>query len=83
MLIRHPPPIHPSEITDQVVYNSRRDFVRALLVGAGSLGFGLGHAAVPGEETTGNTWGKLAASPYSLRDEKLTPLGTMTSLPMF
>lgn len=79
MLIRHPPPIHPSEITDQVVFNSRRDFVRALLVGAGSLGFGLGHAAVPGEETTGNTLGKLAASPYSLRDEKLTPLGTMTS----
>lgn len=78
MLIRRPAALPSSEITDSAIYASRRDFIRALLLGAGTAGFGLSHGAEAGDRT-GQSLGHLTSSPFSLRDDKPTPFQSMAS----
>ena len=78
MLIRRPADLPSSEITDSAIYARRRDFVRMLLLGAGSAGFGLSLGAETGNRS-GESLGKLINSPFSLHDDKPTPFKSMTS----
>ena len=78
MLIRRPADIPPSEITEPATYASRRDFIRTLLVGAGTAGLGLAHGA-EALERPGKSLGNLISSPFSLHDDKPTPFKSMTS----
>ena len=78
MLIRRPADIPPSEITEPATYTSRRDFIRTLLVGAGTAGLGLAHGA-EALERPGKSLGNLISSPFSLHDDKPTPFKSMTS----
>lgn len=77
MLIRRPADTQASEITAPDIYSSRRDFIRALLLGAGTAGFGLAYGAESGG--AGQPFGKLLSSPFSLHDDKPTPFKSMTS----
>ena len=78
MLIRRPADTQASEITDPSIYASRRDFIRTLVLGAGTAGLGLSHGAELGERP-GQALGNLISSPFSLRDDKPTPFKSMTS----
>lgn len=78
MLIRRPADTRASEITDPSIYASRRDFIRTLVLGAGTAGLGLSHGAELGERS-GQALGNLISSPFSLRDDKPTPFKSMTS----
>src|SRR5574343_175597 len=78
MLIRRPADLLPSEITAPATYASRREFIQMLLLGAGASGLGLVHAAET-ENRSGQAFGNLITSPYSLRDDKPTPFKSMTS----
>ncbi len=77
MIIRRPPDIAPSEITDPGVYNRRREFLAG-------LGLGLAAAALPGRALA------VAAPAHGARfegvvpnvvtlDEKATPFDSMTT----
>ena len=74
MIIRKPTDIPSSEITDQTLYLNRRNFMRAGLVAAGSIGAGWlpvaasVNAKLPGVKKT--DWGK---------EEKLTPYEDVTT----
>ena len=78
MLIRRPADLLPSEITAPATYASRREFIQMLLLGAGASGLGLVNAAET-ENRSGQAFGNLITSPYSLRDDKPTPFKSMTS----
>ena len=78
MLIRRPADTQASEITDPSIYASRRDFIRTLVLGAGTAGLGLSHGTELGERP-GQALGNLISSPFSLRDDKPTPFKSMTS----
>jgi len=74
MIIRKPTDILSSEITDQALYLNRRNFMRAGLVAAGSIGAGWlpasasANTKLPGVKKT--DWGK---------EEKLTPYEDVTT----
>jgi len=78
MLIRHAPEIPNSEITDPQIYGGRREFVRALALGLGAARFGLARGA-DSREGRGSPLGNLLSSPFSTRDDKLTPYQSMTT----
>lgn len=78
MLIRRPADIQASEITAPAIYASRRDFIRTLVLGAGTAGLGLSHGTELSERP-GQALGNLISSPFSLRDDKPTPFKSMTS----
>jgi sulfoxide reductase catalytic subunit YedY len=63
MLIRHPPDVPSSEITDESLYWNRREFLKAA---------GIGAAAMTGVEPLGKAFGLPA------REDKLTPYEDVT-----
>ena len=77
MIIKRPDDIAPSEITPQKIYEGRREFIKAAglgaaaLLAAGLLPAGAARAAAP-------RFPGLIQSPWSTRDEKLTPLKDVT-----
>lgn len=73
MLIRRPSDITPSEITNPDVFASRRHLIKNLLLGSTALALGRQAFAASGN------FGKLPGSPYSLSDDKPTPLASVTS----
>jgi sulfoxide reductase catalytic subunit YedY len=70
MHIRRPPDIPSSEITDESLYWSRREFLQAA---------GIGVAAVGGFIPFANTLGTGDRRPGSVRDDKLTPYEDITA----
>ncbi len=76
MLIKRPDHILPSEITPQKIYEGRREFIKAAgaaaLLASGLLPASAARAAAP-------HFPGLMPSPWSTRDEKLTPLKDVTS----
>jgi sulfoxide reductase catalytic subunit YedY len=69
MLIRRPPDIPDSEITDESLYWNRREFLKAA---------GAGMAAVGGLIPLGNSLTNGDWRPASVRDDKLTPYEDIT-----
>ena len=69
MLVRRPPDIPSSEITDESLYWSRREFLQAA---------GIGMAAVGSFIPLVNTLGTGDWRPRSVRDDKLTPYEDIT-----
>ncbi len=77
MLIRRRPEIPPSAITPPDVYGRRRDFLRAMALGAGAAGCGLlgaSHAAT-GERTR---FESVIPGPFSLKGERPTSYASVT-----
>ncbi|MGB4228067.1 MAG: protein-methionine-sulfoxide reductase catalytic subunit MsrP [Candidatus Dechloromonas phosphoritropha] len=77
MLIRQRPEIPPSAITPPEVYGGRRDFLRAMALGAGAAGCGLlgaSHAAT-GERTR---FESVIPGSFSVTDEKPTAYASFT-----
>ena len=77
MLIRQRPEIPPSAITPPEVYGGRRDFLRAMALGAGAAGCGLlgaSHAAT-GERTR---FEPVIPGSFSVTDEKPTAYASFT-----
>jgi sulfoxide reductase catalytic subunit YedY len=77
MLIKHPADIAPSEITSRDLYESRRDFIKAM--GAGTLlaaGAGTGTLYTPAAQAA--KFENLAKSPFST-SEKANSLKDITT----
>lgn len=72
MLIRRPIEIPSSEITPEASYLSRRDFLARLMLGSAAL-------SLPLTASSETLFASAQASPYSLLDEKATPMSTITS----
>ncbi|MGB5010981.1 MAG: mononuclear molybdenum enzyme YedY, partial [Candidatus Dechloromonas phosphoritropha] len=82
MLIRQRPEIPPSAITPPEVYGGRRDFLRAMALGAGAAGCGLlgaSHAAT-GERTR---FESVIPGSFSVTDEKPTAYASVTEYSNF
>lgn len=75
MLIRRPFDIPASEITTESCYASRREFLSRLALGSVALALPLKSAQ--SDSTT--PYATASSSPYSTRDEKLTPKASVTS----
>jgi sulfoxide reductase catalytic subunit YedY len=78
MLIRRPPDIPHSEITDPRIYAGRRDFVRTLALGLGAASLGLAYGAET-RKGAGSAFDNLLSSPFSIRDDTLTSYKSMTT----
>jgi len=78
MLIRRPPDVAPSEITDAAVYLQRREFLAAM--GLTAAGAALGLASLPAEAATprGAKLPQVLPNRHPI-DEKLTSYETITS----
>ena len=77
MLIQHRPEIPPSAITPPDVYGGRRDFLRAMALGASTAACGLSGAshAATGERMR---FESVTPGPFSLTDEKPTSYASVT-----
>ncbi|MDD5295833.1 MAG: protein-methionine-sulfoxide reductase catalytic subunit MsrP [Rhodocyclaceae bacterium] len=78
MLIKRPDDFVPSEITSRAVYEGRREFLRSAGLGAAAV---LASSLLPARlarAATAPRFPGLVSSPYSTRDEKLTPFKNVT-----
>jgi sulfoxide reductase catalytic subunit YedY len=76
MIIKRPPDIKASEITDKSLYLRRREFLRdTALAGLAVAGLGAAGQSIAG---TGQKLGNLKKSPFSA-DEELTPFEDVTT----
>ena len=73
-LIKKPSDIKPSEITDQKIYDQRRDFIKRMGLAA-TAAMGVGHLSLAEAKAYPN----LAKSEFSTTTDKLTSLKDITS----